>query len=777
MKKTNINLGFRTLQRNKLYTILNMLGLSIGMASAILIFLWVQFQVGFDRFHENTRDIYRVIQDQYYTNGEVFHVNVTPTGISRLLRENISSITHCTRYNGENVLVQAGETKLMEKVQLVDPDFFTMFSFPLIKGTPDKVFENTHSMVISEKMAAKYFGDKNPIGEIITLETKYPFTVTGIIQDKPLNTEISYDFLVPFTFYKEFGANLDDMGSNWITTYVQLAPGSVADSVNNTIEAYKKKAFPDAEAVFFLQPLKNIHLYWIWGGGPIKNVRLFSLIAALIILIAAINFTNLSTAMATKRFKEIGVKKSFGADRRSLISQFLSETIILAIISMFVALILAESFLPWFNHLLQTQLSINYGDWQLITGLVVIMLVTGILSGAYPALYLSSFRPINILKSTGRANKRSLLRETLVILQFGLAIVLIVNTLIIKKQQHYMQTRDVGIQKENILYIPVRGDLKEKYELFKAELKNDPDILSVTFSSHLPTGIWSNGGDYKWQGKPPEVDPLVSNTFVDFDYARTFGIKMAEGSFYSNDRYEDTTQIVINKAFADIIKLKPILGEVLDIWGMKLKIIGVTDNFNFKPLSSKVEPLVLICSIRQVNYVSCKIMSSNIQKTIHKIEEAHNLVNGNFPFEYHFFDEEYDNMYKGEIRQGQVFNIFSFLAIFISCLGLFGLSSFMMTQRTKEIGIRKANGAATLNVMALFAKYYVRWIIVSFIIAVPVSYYFAHTWLKNYAYRTTLNWWIFVLAGVIAFIIALITVGWQSWKAARKNPVEALRYE
>jgi len=294
---------------------------------------------------------------------------------------------------------------------------------------------------------------------------------------------------------------------------------------------------------------------------------------------------------------------------------------------------------------------------------------------------------------------------------------------------------------------------------------------------HLPSGIWSNGGGYNWQGKPPEVDPLVSNTTVDFDYARTFGLKMHEGSFYPENQYNDTNHIVINKTFANIIGLKPIIGQVIEIWGMKLTVTGVTEDFNFKPLFSKIEPLAMFCQSRNYNYLFVKVSTDDIQHTIKKLEALHNKLNVNFPFEYHFLDEDYGNLYENETRQGRLFNAFSIMAIFISCLGLFGLSSFMMAQRTKEIGVRKTNGATALNIMSLLSRYYARWVIVSFLIAVPVSWFFIHAWLQHYAYRTEISWWIFALAGVIAFFIALATVGWQSWKAAKQNPVEALRYE
>lgn len=777
MNSINFRLVLRTLYRNRLYTILNVLGLSIGMASAILIFCWVRFQVSYDRFHENGQDIYRIIQDQYYTDGQVFHVQATSTGISRLLKENIPQVSYATRYNIEEVLLQVGENKAMEKIQLVDPDFLRMFSFPLIKGTADKVLKDLHSMVISQKMAQKYFGNKNPIGEIITLESKYPFTITGILHDNPKNTEFQCEFLIPFKFYKECGVNIDDLNNNWISTYVQLNSETDPVIVNKTIEDYKKKNFPKTETVYYLQPLKKIHLYWIWGGGPIKNVRLFSIVAALIILIAAINFTNLSTAMASNRFKEIGLKKSFGASAPVLMNQFLSETLLLSAISMIFAMILAESFMPWFNSLLQTELNLNYADWHFLISIALIMLVTGILSGFYPAVYLSSFKPaVCVLKAPVKTTKRSLLREGLVVLQFTLALVLIINTIIIKKQRQFLQDKEVGIQKENIIYMPVRGDLKTRYELFKSQLLKNPEIQAVSFASHLPTGIWSNGGSYKWQGKPAEVDPLVSQVSVDFDFVKIFGIKMVDGSFYSEGRYKDTMQVVINKAFSDIIDLNPIVGQILDR-GTPMKIIGVTENFNFKPLTLSVEPLVMYCNTPSTNFVFCKVNSAHLHQTLQKMEDIHNEINGNFPFEFHFLNDEYENLYKGEIRQGKVFNIFALLAILISCLGLFGLSSYMMTQRIKEIGIRKANGASVNNIMFLFTRYYIIWIGVAYVIAVPVSCFFAKQWLKDYAYHTVISTWIFLLAGALAILIAFLTVAWQSRKAARMNPVDALRYE
>lgn len=747
------------------------------MASAILIFLWVQFQVSFDRFHSDQQNLYRVVQDQFYTNGEVFHVGVTPSGISRKIKENFPGVVRSTRYFEEATLFQVGETKMMESIQMVDTDFFSMFSFPLLKGTPESVFKDPHGMVISEKISTKYFGKNNPVGKTAMLDGKYPFTITGVIKDNPKNTRFNCEIMIPIDFLKELGRDMENVGNNWLETFVQLRPGTSKDLADKLIKEYIKKNYPDNDVVFYLQPMERIHLYYMSGGGPIRNVRIFSIIAVLIILIAAINFTNLSTAMAVTRFTEIGIKKSYGANRNILVSQFLSETFFLTIISMFIALILTESFLPWYNMLLQTQLKVDYTNGILIVAFFVILVVTTLLSGAYPAFLLSSLKPVSVLKSGNAKNRRSLLREILVVLQFSLAIVLIINTLIIKKQRDFLANKEIGIQKDNIIYMPVRGELKKKYELFKTQVNSVPGVVSVCYASHIPTTIYSNGGGYDWQEKPAEVDPLVTYTLADFDYLKTFGIKMHEGRFYDENQYVDTNNIVINKTFADIIGLRPILGETIKAWGMERKIIGVTEDFNFKSLSSKIEPLVINCFPDGYEWAFCKLSTNDLKSTLKKIEQIHENLNETYPFEYHFLNQEFDELYSSEKRQGRIFNIFSILAICISCLGLFGLSSFLMAQRTKEIGIRKANGATTLNIMALFSMYYTRWIMISFLVALPVSYYFAYTWLKNYAYRTQISWWIFSLAGALAFLIALITVGWQSWKAARKNPIEALRYE
>lgn len=778
MTLLNLKTGFRTLYRNKLYTLLNIMGLSVGMASAMLIFLWVQFQVSYDRFHKNGDSIYRINQDQYYSNDEVFHVVATATGLAKIVKENFSQVTHATRYNQRQGLFEISEElKAMENLVFVDPDFFTMFSFPLLKGEANRVLENTRSMVISEKIAKKYFENSNPMGKTVVLEGEFPFTITGIIRDNPPNTEINCDILIPFEFYKELGENTESMANNWITTYVQLAPGISADSVNKAIDIFRKAHFPESKTVFYLQPLKRIHLFWVWGGGPIRNVRLFTIIAALLILIAAINFTNLSTAMAAKRYTEIGVRKSFGADGKTLFWQFISETLLLSFISLFIALILTESFLPWYNNVLETKLRVRYDDWVMIVGFVGIMIITGFLSGLYPALFLSSFKPVKILKANPILNKRSYLRESLVVLQFSLAIILIVNTIIVKKQHSFLQKQEVGFQRENILYIPLRGSLSEKYDFFKSRLEEVEGVQSVTYSSHVPLYIYSNGGGFDWPGKPPEINPLVSNTTVDFDYLETFGIDLDQGEFYPSNKFYDTSIVVINKTFADIIGMDPIVGETINAWGRKVKVVGVTKDFNFKPLYNKIEPLIMICDTGWHQYVFCKLSPQDLPGTIKKIGEVHDMTNGNFPFEYHFMDAQFEQMYSSEQRQGRIFNIFAILAIFISCLGLFGLSSFMMTQRTKEIGIRKTNGATDINIMLLFSKYYTRWVLVSFVVALPASYFLIYAWLKNYAYKTDISWWVFVLAGIIAIIISIITVGGQSWKASRKNPIEALRYE
>lgn len=783
MFKQNLKSTLRNLLRFKGYYLINIFGLSIGMACVLLIYLWVRDELSFDRFHTGAEDIYRVVQTQYYTGEEKLEVDVTQLGMAKKVKENIPGVVHSARYTRWTLdfLIQYNDRNYIEKVHLIDPEFLEIFSFPMIEGDRKSVLNDPHSMILTAEMAEKIFGKDDPIGKIVTVNKQYAFTVTGIIKSPPKNSHLWFSILLPVTFFAELGKNLDDMGNNFLFTYVKMNKGVDINEAGNKLTSLICQNRDDKDSKctrYYFQPLKRIHLYPVYGGGPIKNVRIFSLIAFLILVIACINFVNLSTALATGRFKEMGLKKVVGAFRRKLIIHYYTEVFFLVLVSLFVAFIIAESLLPVFNELTGKMIHIEMLNPEFIAGTIAVALITAFLAGTYPALFISSPSAVNVIKGevySGR--KKAIFREILVVLQFSIAIILIINTIIINKQLVFVQNLELGINKENILCIQLSGELKKKYQVFKTELLKNNNILSVTFSDWKPTGIWSNGGGWEWQGKSPDLDPLISFSSVDYDYAGTFGLKIIEGEFFPKKIYNDTSSVVINKTFAKIIGTEPIIGEKLTVGDFRLKVAGVVEDYNFKPAYNKIEPIVLFIYPDEYNLAFAKINSEDITHTVKYVEGLHNKLNPAYPFKYNFLDEDYNSLYKGEKQRRKIFSYFAFFSILISCLGLFGLSSFIIKRSTKDIGIRKVNGANSFSILWLYIRSFSRWIVISVLISFPVAWYTMHKWLQNFAYRTGISWWVFALAGIIAFIIAMITVSWHSYMAASKNPVEALRYE
>ncbi len=783
MGKYNLKFTFRNLLRFRIYSIINILGLSVGMACVILIYLWVKDELSFDRFHTDIENIYRIVQTQYYTGDEKFEVEVTQLGMAKYVKENIPGVIHSARYTrwAMDFLIQYENKSFIEKIHMVDPEFLEIFSFPLIKGDKRNVLKEPYSIVLTKEMSGKIFGEEDPIGKIVTINNKYAFTITGIISKPPKNSHILFDFLIPITFYKDLGRDLDDMGNNFLYTYLKMNEGVNIDDAGKKLTGLlceRRKDSNEKCVKYYLQPVKRIYLYPVWGGGPIKTIKIFSLIAFLILLIACINFINLSTALASGRFKEIGIKKVVGAGRKKLIIQYYIEVFLLVFISLFIAFIITESLLPVFNELTGKKISIELNNPVFILATISVIVITVFLAGTYPALYISSPSAARVIKGDIYfSREKVLLREILVIIQFSISIILIINTIIINKQLVYIQNRELGIDKENIVCIPLRGNLTGKYKVFKDELLKDRNILSVTFSQHKPTGVYSNSGGWNWPGKPSDVDPLVTNTSVDYDYASTFNIKMNKGSFFPKRTYDDTSSVVINKTFADIIGIEQLIGEILTVWNYKVRVAGIVEDYNFKPAYSEVEPIALYISPENFEYVLIKILSKDINKTVKFIEDLHHKYNSAYPFEYNFLDDDYNSLYWGEKQRRKIFSYFAFLSIFISCLGLFGLSSFIINRSIKEIGIRKVNGASVISILMKYIRSFSKWIVISVIISFPVAYFTMNKWLQNYAYRTDKSWWVFALAGTIAFVIALLTVSWQSWRAASRNPVESLRYE
>ena len=788
MFKHNINLAFRLIFRNKVFSTVNIVGLAFGLACSILLFLWVRDEFSYDKFNAHINEIYFFQHWQHYGD-ENFPCPVAPAPAAPALKKEFPQIAFAARNDFINsVLISRGEKSFVDRVRATDPDIFKMLSFTLVEGSLEDALTSPNSMVITDEMSKKYFGDESPIGKDLVVDNRLNYKITAVIKDFPSNSSYRFGLIIPFEDLKNFGRNLETWGNNWARTIVMLQKGVNYNDFEKTLQGFlMKHRGPQASQVEeFLYPLTRFHLYGIMGGGQIEIVRIFIIIAVLILLIACINYTNLSSARATTRAKEIGMRKVSGAEKWQLIKQFIGESLFFSFIALNFSLIIVRLLLPAFNNMSGKMIQLNYLDTQLILTLLLIWVFTGVVAGLYPSLVLSSFSPIKAVKSDSKTgSKKSIFRVTLVLVQFSIAIGLIITTIVIYKQLVFLKDKDLGFNKENIIYVPVRGKILEKYPLIKREIEQNQKVYGITITSHnQPTAVYSNGGGWNWEGKDPSVNPLVSNLSVDEGFVKTFGLKLTEGRFFSDSIAADTSgnertgyNIVINRYFAKIIGEKNITQKVLKAYGLTFPIVGVIEDYNFKPATDPMSPIVFFYDKHESTYIFIKMSGEKITETMKDIKSVFETYNPGLPFDYGFLDDDYDTLYRSENRLLSIFRAFAFLAIVISCLGLFGLASFTAQQRTKEIGIRKALGGSISGVIVMLAKDFTKWVIIANIIAWPLAYYLSNKFLQDYPYKIELSIWFFILSGLIAFTVALLTIIFLAYTSARRNPVESLRYE
>ncbi|MCL5021273.1 MAG: ABC transporter permease, partial [Bacteroidetes bacterium] len=735
----------------------------------------------YNNFNKNLDRIFLVAQTQHYKNMGDFTVSATPTALGPYLKSEYPEVQYATRYTafmGERS-VSRGEKSFNEIVKYADPDFFNIFSFDFLEGSPQNALTDPHSVVVTKETAEKLFGTDDVLGKTVRIDVKHDFKITGVIQNIPDNSDISFDLLAPMQALDDFHADLNDWGNNRLNTYVLLRKGIAFKAESRKIKAVLQQHVQASTAGdLFLFPFKDYHLYSISGsGGRIQTVRLFSLIALITLLIACINFMNLATARASKRSTEVGIKKVVGANRHQIATQFFGEALLLTVISLVLAMLLAELFLPAFSRLAAQKLSLSTLSLGSILVIVGLALAAGVIAGVYPAIYLSSFTPFSILRKGGKSGGgQSGLRRLLVVVQFSVSIFLIVCTLVVTGQLHYLISKNLGFDKQNIVYFPADGNIIGNLGSVKSELLRDTEIRDVSCASNLPFEVYENGGGWSWPGKNPKQDVLISFLGVDYGFTKAFDIRMAEGRFFSKDFPSDTVNnVVINETFARIIGKKNIVGTVLTSGNQSYHVVGVMKDFNFTNLLTKTGPLLMYLS-NSPRFVFVKI-SRHLPEVLGYIKKVYAEFNPGLPLQYHFLDETYERSFEGETRLSKIFNDFSVLAIIISCLGLFGLASFVAEQRTKEIGIRKVLGASSLNVVKDLTFQFMIWVIVANLIAWPTAYYYINNWLQGYPYRINLSIWLFALAGFLALFIAGLTVSFQAIRAATTNPVESLRYE
>jgi len=792
MIKNFFKITIRNIYKHKGYSFINITGLALGIASCIFIFMWVQDELNFDRYNENVDNLYRVEEDQYYS-GETYHVNVTPFPCAPVFKDKIPEVTNAARINWTGVLLKYGEKAFYETDAVgIDSTYLQMFTFEFLKGDINTALDEPYSIIMNEEMANKYFGDEDPIGKIVSLNNQYDFKVTGVFKKFPNNLSYSFEIAFPFKFFKELGNWSENWDSNSIFTFVELVPGANIELVNKKLTGLLRENDPESSTDYMVAPLNRMHLYSYFGyghpTGAVQYIYMFSAIAIFILLIACINFMNLSTARSANRAMEIGVRKVIGASRNSLIRQFYGESLILSFIGLTFALMIVVLLLNEFNTFTGKEIALNtLSNSSFVVGALLITVIAGLIAGSYPALYLSAFRPVKVLKGTRKSGaKSSTFRRVLVVTQFTLSIFLIVSTIVVYNQMVFMKNKDLGYNKEQLLYIQMRGSVGESYEAIKTEFAKTEGVISVSGSNHPPHRIGSNSGGAEWDGKDEEQTVLIGTHVADYDYCRTVGIEILEGRGFSHEfpadlaSEEDTVGgFLINEETVRVMGLdnKTAVGARFDFMGIDGTIVGIMKNFHYNSVRTEIEPLAIALAPDFLSYLTLRIAPGDIAENMDNVKSAWSSVVPSYPFEYRFVDEDFDRWYRREARMLSLLEIFAILAIIIACLGLFGLASFTAEQKTKEIGIRKVLGASEVNLTYIMCKEFVILIVISNLLAWPLAFWGAGSWLEEFAYRIDLNLTFFLLAGILSIVVALLTVSYQAIKAALANPINSLRYE
>ncbi len=781
MLKNYIKIALRNIRRNGGYSFINIAGLALGMASCILILAWVRDERGFDRFHEKTDSLYLVRTINHYGSETTTGTGSVPA-LGPALKAEYPEVRAAARINNgqRRVLVEAGTRPFREPIQMADPELFEVMTFPFVRGSVRDAFAGPNVMVLSQSAAARIFGREDPLGQTVRIDKADEFRVVGVMKDIPFNSSIRFDIWVPLEMSLKW--NRPNYTKTWTNqafrTYVVLTPGVNLSAFNAKIFNRIRRSDPRTILEPQLYPFKDVYLK-VWGRE--ENVRLFSIIAFLILVIACINFMNLTTARSTRRAKEIGLRKVVGAYRRQVMRQFFGEALIFTLLAVVLSLALIALVLPAFRAL--TAKGIQLADFfrpGLLAGMAGITLLTGLLAGSYPALWLSAFKPAGVLKGLRDAGRSGrLFRKILVIAQFSLSIVLIIGTTVIRNQVGFMKDKSLGFDREHLLYIPLEGALPNSIAAFKQEILRFPGIRSASAATHSPTGIYSNGSGWNWPGRNPNVDPLVTIFGVDPDFLETFGMTMAQGQTFRLNA-SPIPQVIINERFAEIIGSPNAVGMALTSGVQSLEILGVVKNYHFKPVTAEIEPIIMFYDptyrrIEAYRYMFIRLNPGDVRAAIAFLERTVRKFNPEYPFDYRFLDEDYDLLYRNVEREMAIVGTFAGLAIFISCLGLFGLAAYMAEQRTKEIGIRKVLGASVRSIAAMLSKEFAKWVLIANAVAWPVAYVLMKGWLKEYPYQTPLSLSIFLVAAAAALAIAQLTVIAQALKAANTSPVLSIR--
>lgn len=774
-------IAFRSFYREKAFSFLTLVGLATGMAFSLLILLWVQHEWSYDRFHPRADQIYRITAQV-----SELQVAISPPPMAPALLGDLPGVENILRLKPTENLLEVHGDKFEEKGgYYADASFFDLFSFPLLAGHAPTALSRLDGIVLSEGLAKKCFGTRQALGQLVQLDNQYSFVVTGVMQ-VPANTHLQANYLLPLSLLEKQGHDLRIWGNLEYYSYIQLKQGlysrqEVIGQITTQMNALFARHEKQGQATFGLQALKDIYLHSDLVGdvpsrGNITYVRLFSVAALCILIVACINFMNLSTVHATKRAREVGVRKVIGARRSELIGQFLTQSLLVAFLSLLLAIGMVWLLLPFFNAMTDKQLTLRLLEMESLLGLFGIALLIGLFSGSYPALLLSSFRPVSMLRGWLQPNKWNLaLRNGLVVAQFTISIVMIVATVTVYQQMELLRNKHLGFDKENLVYVPIREELGKHGQALATELSANPLTSQFTLISELPIN-GTAGSDADWEGKSTEEQVIFYSMQVDTHFLETFKVKLLSGRGFSSGLSQDTANYLLNEAALHMLGMdaKEALGKWFDLQ-YKGKIIGVVKDFHFRPLHQRVEPLVLEYNKSSKGNLVVRVQPHTTEATLRTLKQTMDKLNGNYPFSYGFVDGEIAKKYRGETQMGQITKTFAFLSIFISCLGLYGLSAFSAQRRIKEIGIRKVLGASVCELSFLLSKEVIPLILLAFCLASPIAWWLLQGWLEGYAYRIAMSPWSLALAGLLVLGIALLTVSWHSVKAALVNPTKTLR--
>ncbi len=788
MIKNYFKTAWRNLWKNKFYSAINISGLAIGLAVGIMILLWVQDELSYDSFHHNADAIYKI--NSHLGRGASAQVwGTSPAPLALYSRQEIKEVVNAVRIKGnyDNSLFNHKDRKFTEtKLAYVDSNFFSMFDFELLKGNPVKPFPDNNSIILTASVAKKYFGNDNPIGKIIIADNKDNFVVGGVMEDFPENSSIQYDMLFPMSlFAKNFKGNGEwktideDLGNYQYKIYLQLQKNTSPEVISKKLTtAYHQRTGEDSTGGFYtLQPLKSIHLVAADGSnGAMQTVKIFIMVAVLILSIACINYVNLSTARSMLRSKEVSVRKIIGAARFQLFIQFIIESALLFLFASVLAFFIIYLLLPLYNNLSEKHLVFSLGNSKVWLVISIAIISTLVLASIYPALLLSSFKPIQALKGKlslgiGTAS----FRKALVTTQFVFSVGLIIATIVISRQLHYIQSKDLGLDKEHVFSFGLKKEMHDHSEAARDELLKQPGVLGVAFSDNSIAGEGSSTGDTHWEGKEENSTFLIHQNCIDENFIPLLKIQMLEGSNFTGSK-ADSAHFILNETAVKEAGIKDPVGKSFILWNKKGTIIGVVKDFNYESLKEKVEPAIFY--FEPPNWrMYVKTTGKDASKAIAAANTIWKKYNSEFPFEYSFLDDDFGKMYLSEQRTASLFNVFAVIAIAISCLGLFGLATYTAQVKTKEIGIRKVLGASVANITGLLAKEFIVLVLIAFIITSPVAWWAMNAWLQNYSYRINIDWWVFAIVGLLSMLVAIATVSFQAIKAALANPVKSLRTE